>query len=289
MKVAGITQVRNEIEVIDFTIWHHLKQGLDYIIIEDNGSTDGTLEYLTQLAEKDSRVLVFSNTGPFRQELAFSFLAQHAHSLGCDWVVPFDGDEMWFSPNGLKNDLENCLSDAIRIDYIQNFVQDFNHDPNNEKIYSTARWRIPDNFVHAAQWEIEQKIKSSVEILWGSKIIVRTSPNLQIACGAHSYTNQGQTVISNPDFKIYQVPFRSLDHMIRKSENGMRVKEAGYPYGLGWEAQIWAERYLVGTVFEEWKTNSAHDGKIIRYDGSSFDLQEDDTVCRMYEEFLNDK
>lgn len=281
MIVAGITQVRNEIEVIDFTIWFHLKQDLDFILVCDNGSTDGTNELLKNL--NDSRIIFSENHGAFRQEDALTNLSRQAYALGADWVVPFDGDEMWFSKNKLKNDLQNISDGAILIP-VTNFIQ--NRIPNK---YLSVQYRFPDNYAYASQKEIEQGSKSSIEFSWGNKHIIRTSDSMIIDAGSHSYSNATSSKISQDIFKIYQVPIRSYEHLIRKAENGLRIKEAGYPYQYGWEAHLWAEKYLCEKLYEEWESNSEVNGIVTRYDGSHFTLEKDETVSVLYEKYLNER
>lgn len=286
MTVAGITQVRNEIEVIDFTLWHHLEQGLDVILVSDNGSTDGTLEFLRNLSKKDSRIVLYNNQGPFHQEIALTFLAKEAHGLGMDWIVPFDGDEMWLSDNGIANDIKTVDAGGISI-YLENFIQNTNHDKYNSGIYSEVKWKIPNNFNYATQQEVEVGIRSSVEIPWSVKHIIKLSENIHMGAGSHVYYNDtGMTPIKDNRFKIYQVPIRSYNHMVRKAENGLRIKEAGYPYGYGWEAHLWAEKYLNGKIMDEWIANSEVDGVLTRPNGDKLNLQMDDSVRVLYNKYL---
>lgn len=76
--------------------------------------------------------------------------------------------------------------------------------------------------------------------------------------------------------------------MIRKAENGLRIKEAGYPYGYGWEAHIWADQYLSGTLLGEWRANSEIGGVLTRYDGTELMLQEDSAVSDIYARYVSE-
>ena len=75
-----------------------LAQGVDGIIVVDNGSTDGTRAALDALALGDPRVHVGTDSEPgFYQGMKTSYLAHLAWRAGADWVVPFDADEFWFA------------------------------------------------------------------------------------------------------------------------------------------------------------------------------------------------
>lgn len=62
-------------------------------------STDGTREYLTELAAKDSRVHVAHDSEPGHHQMEkMSRLSRAAWWAGADWIIPFDADEFWFAP-----------------------------------------------------------------------------------------------------------------------------------------------------------------------------------------------
>ena len=290
MKVAGISQVRNEIEVIDFAIWHHLDQGLDRLFISDNGSTDGTLEVIREWSERDDRVVLYNNDGPFHQERALTLMAQMAYEDGCAWCIPFDGDELWLSDNGLKTDIMSLddYEDGVRV-HLVNFIQNYNHSTLPYEIYSSVKWKIPDSINYATQVEVEYKLRSMLEFRWDRKHILKLSDNLYIGEGSHTAAPSFRFIrCDDPRWKVYHVPIRSYTHMIRKAENGLRIKEAGYPYGYGWEAHIWADQYLSGTLLGEWRANSEIGGVLTRYDGTELMLQEDSAVSDIYARYVSE-
>ena len=54
--LVGISLVRNEEDLVETTLRHHLRQGVEHFLIADNGSTDGTARALERLARKDRRI-----------------------------------------------------------------------------------------------------------------------------------------------------------------------------------------------------------------------------------------
>lgn len=278
--------VRNEVDVIDFTVRHHLDQGLDPIIVLDNGSRDGTLEILREIEKNDERVTVIVDDGPFHQEVGLTMLAQEALKLGAEWMVAFDGDELWMSTNGLLNDIGYIGGANLVYVTLENFVQSVNYLPDS--IYSSVQYKIPDFGASATKGQVERKERSSIELPWGRKHIIKLSENLLVGPGTHIHSGlpMGHTHIDEAGtFKAYQVPMRSYEHLIRKAENGMRIQEAGYTYEYGWEAHIWADQYRSGVLPEEWKVNSESGGVITRYDGSKVNLKYDPLIECLYSKY----
>lgn len=94
--VHVVAIVRDEVDVIDGLIEHHLSQGADRIIVADNMSMDGTREKLADWAREDSRVTVLDDRlHAFHQDVKTAYLARVAWDAGADWVVPVDADERW--------------------------------------------------------------------------------------------------------------------------------------------------------------------------------------------------
>jgi len=97
--VWAVTVVKDEADIVGHAIRHLLGQGVDRVIAIDNGSTDGTIELLDQIAGEDVRVHVGTDRqAAFMQGRKVSYLAHLAWRAGADWVIPFDADEFWFAP-----------------------------------------------------------------------------------------------------------------------------------------------------------------------------------------------
>jgi glycosyltransferase involved in cell wall biosynthesis len=288
MLVAGITMVRNEKDVIEFCIEHHLAQGLDYIYICDNGSIDGTYEYLLEKSQNDSRVVLIRELGDFHQQAIINSLSNMAYQNGCEWVVPFDADELWFSPNTLKVDLANIFYPSIRIE-MKNFVQSSKViDPKNNT-YLNTKWRLPDGSEKIDLNNVVNGTSSIIENPAFYKYIVKTSPTLSIAPGAHSYTGQDPDTYIGKEFDAYHIPIRSYRALQIKAEQGQRLIDAGYNPGHGWHVQRYANLNKDGLLYDEWLRNSEIDGKITRQDGTQKELYFDDSVAKMYDDFITSK
>lgn len=102
-EVWGVAMVRDEVDVIQSTISHMFAQGVDRILVVDNGSIDGTRELLHSVAS--NRLLVGDDpVVAYFQAEKMTWLAHRAWRAGADWIVPFDADEWWFAERGTMAD-----------------------------------------------------------------------------------------------------------------------------------------------------------------------------------------
>jgi glycosyltransferase involved in cell wall biosynthesis len=86
--------VRDEADIIRPMIDHHLSQGVDTIIVTDNGSVDGTYEILQSYG--DTIVLKQDLVQRKQQHSVVTAMAREAYTrFGADWVVNADADEFW--------------------------------------------------------------------------------------------------------------------------------------------------------------------------------------------------
>ena len=280
--------VRNEADVIEFCIEHHLAQGLDYIFICDNGSTDGTLEYLQNKSNTDSRVVLYQDPGQYHQEKIINHLSALAYSNGCEWVVPFDADEIWLSNETLKVNLSRITEPSVKIK-LQDFIQSSEILNPKTDTYVSVTWRLPDNSPKIDLNSVVDGNSSMIENPSFYKYIVRTSPDLKIFPGAHGFTGQDQTFYEGREFKAYHIPIRSYKALEAKAEQGQRLMDAGYNEWHGWHVQRYAKINKAGLLLDEWKKNSQTDGKVTREDGTVLQLQFDDSLSLMYKEFISSK
>lgn len=91
--------VRDEADIIGPMIDHHLAQGVDTIIVTDNGSVDGTFEILQRYGE--AIVLRQDLMHRKQQHSVVTGMARDAFTqFGADWVINADADEFWLAQSG---------------------------------------------------------------------------------------------------------------------------------------------------------------------------------------------
>ncbi|TFC76669.1 glycosyltransferase family 2 protein [Cryobacterium cheniae] len=88
--------VRDEADVIGPMLSHHLDQGIDKIIVTDNGSIDGTLEILRGFSDRGLIDLREDPVHRKQQHSVVTTMARDAFLLyEADWVLNADADEFW--------------------------------------------------------------------------------------------------------------------------------------------------------------------------------------------------
>jgi glycosyltransferase involved in cell wall biosynthesis len=132
VSVAAIAMVRDEADIVGSTVAHMLTQ-VDHVIVADNGSVDGTRDILASLDVE----LVDDPERGYYQSRKMTALAAQARAAGHDWVVPFDADEVWYSPFGRIAD----VLDGIGVQWLAAPASLYDHVPAGWSPGRSPRWR----------------------------------------------------------------------------------------------------------------------------------------------------
>lgn len=228
MSVWAIAMVRDEADVIETVLRHVAAQGVDGIIVADNGSTDGTRATLNELQGALPCPLHVHNDPDvgYYQSAKMTRLADKAHKWGgATWVWPFDADELW------------SYGESDRLaDYIERIGSD--------STISVLRSRLWHHFATAVDPIAEElspfhrmHYRQGDEAPLG-KVIVRWQPGAFIEAGNHSAFVQGGAT-RHTDIQVRHFPYRSEDQFVRKAINGSQAYAAtDLPWSTG---QHWRE------------------------------------------------
>lgn len=94
--LALTLMVRDEIDIVGAMLDHHIAQGVDTIIVTDNGSRDGTAELLAAYEARGQIVLHHDPVHRKQQsELVTAMAREAASRFKADWVINADADEFW--------------------------------------------------------------------------------------------------------------------------------------------------------------------------------------------------
>ena len=126
MKLVMTLLVRDEEDVLEANFECHLAQGVDFFIVTNNLSVDGTRDIVYRYVRSGVAVCLDETTDDYSQARWVTRMARMAATrYGADWVVNSDADEFWIgsTAGGIKDDLASvaqhvpCVS-VVRTNFI---------------------------------------------------------------------------------------------------------------------------------------------------------------------------
>lgn len=203
MSALAVSMVRNEADVIEPVVRQMATQ-VDRLVVADHRSTDGTREILEELAaDLDLQVVDDPQVGHGQGE-TLTALARQGAREGFDWIVPFDGDEWFYSPHGRIADvLAECPQSLV-------FAPSYTHlatgvdDPGVGDPVKRLGWREPN----------------PVPL---PKVACRAAKDLKIGQGNHVAVYDDDVETVRGKFAIRHFQYRSAEHFERKIRERVSV------------------------------------------------------------------
>jgi hypothetical protein len=257
VKLFGIYVVRNEVDVVGVSISHHLAHGIDRILVIDNGSTDGTVELLQDL-RKSGRVEWESDPGPFFSGQMYTRLAQQALAAGADWIAPIGADEFWYAESGdLKTVLSQSHKDVVEAPVVQ-FIQRRNQLEASPAGLLTMTRRIQNPVGPPRRFGplLVSGALAYVELEHTTRVMFRASADATLTAGAHKLTSGSENAELTTSIRLLHASLRSRAGLTRKTEKGLRIKQAGYELDDSVHLRRWSEISGDKAIDVEWSANS---------------------------------
>src|SRR4051794_35236505 len=219
-----VYKVRDEADIIEDNLRFHAAQGVDFFVIVDTGSIDGTPEILERY-EQAGMVRLERTIGGIREMKAGGGeeITPIAGEMGADWVIHNDADEVWWPPAGkLKQTFQAIPEEfgmvlAPRTEFV---VRPGDGPFANRMTVREARFRRPAKSAHRPSTRISLRGPHPVEIWTGEtayrglvgKPVLRTQAE-------HREEDPLELVIA-PSFPVgvLHFPFRSFEQYRRRVE-----------------------------------------------------------------------
>lgn len=212
MKIAYITMVKDECDLIYYQLNYYRNIGFKDFYIIDNGSTDGTLELIQKFISENPQIKVYleiDNNVDYWQYVRINKLANLAYNEGCNWILPVDADELLFHNEKFTNfSVYDFLNDVSEGDYIEFqwwYYRPTDNDDINEK----------NPFLRINH-------RDKIQQCAFKKIFVKWNPSMIVSQGNHCLHNQeSYRKIENLSYKISFAHFwrRSLEQERKKMIN----------------------------------------------------------------------
>lgn len=198
--IVGISTVRDEADIVGYTIEHLLAHGVDHLLIADNLSKDDTRLILDKYPE----VTVVDNPDEgHHQHDTLTYLSAWACELGADWILPFDGDELFYPRSGtLAGFFERCEYHIVCATIWDHIVTDADGYDLNPYRRITHRRPHP------------QKLP---------KVAYRADPKAELHPGNHDVFRDNSS--RGDGLYARHCQYRSFEQMVDKVRTGARAME----------------------------------------------------------------
>jgi hypothetical protein len=228
MKLAAVTTVRNECDIIESFVRHNAAF-FDRIYILDHRCTDSTPAILRKLADEGLPITLSRADEPsFYQGPTMTRLIKGAVEEGAwDFVIPVDSDEFVRVPGraALESALAELDKDSVGLCEIVNFVPSLDDDQNEPDVLRRV--------VHRVQTDPAIDYKVGNVILPGAVI---SRPGFSLSEGQHGGLLESQPVRERrlDTLSLAHFPVRSIDQFMLRSILCRLSWSSRTDYNPGW-------------------------------------------------------
>ena len=246
--------VRDEVDIIDENIKYHLENGVDMIVVIDNGSKDGTRDILDKYVKKGVLFYEVEDSHTFEQDKWVTRLIGIAlKKYNATHVINCDADEFWTSKYGnLKRSIaENYFCDVIYVPVI-NFLPPIDKRKVGFKIRDFVYYVF--NTI-SCPGEVGKRVSSELLMYTYPEKVITSSKVKAVGYGNDSVISKGHlTEKRSSSIFIRHYPIRSFSQFVTKVVNGGSSYEKN-PIdnpSTGWHWKAWYKTYKSGRISQEY-------------------------------------
>lgn len=221
MKLAMTVMVRDEADIIRPMIEHHLDQGIDVLIVTDNGSVDGTAEILSDFAERGLIDLRHDPVQRKQQGAVVTGMARDAATrYQADWVINADADEFW-----ITRDPELTLKQAF--EHIDPALRAFTVPVVDMSGPAALAGTGLQRLIYRDERTVEQLNAVGLHAHSTPDAVHVGDPTIEVAQGNH-FVNVESAGEPDPAYalEVLHFPWRSWQQFSRKVENAGRAYDS---------------------------------------------------------------
>ena len=223
MRLGMVYKVRDEADIIEANLRYHRAQGVDFFVIVDTGSVDGTVEILERY-ERAGLVRLERTIGGIHDMKSGGEeeITRIAAEMGADWVIHNDADEFWWpAAANLKRALESVPE---RFGMVVAPRTEFAARPGDRPFAERmtirdARFRRPPKSAHRANPGVSLRGPHPVEIWVGDPYRGLVGKPVLRTAAEHREDDPLELVIA-PTFPVgvLHFPFRSFEQYRHRVE-----------------------------------------------------------------------
>ncbi|MEB3343448.1 sulfotransferase domain-containing protein [Okeania sp.] len=233
--IAGVSMVKDEEDIIYYTLAGNYRQGVKKFVMLDHLSSDTTRDEIRRFADDypEAMVYLIEDRDPlFHKYRKMSAAAEFAHTMwGAEWIFPFDADEVISSS---EQPLTTILSQfdpkdiCVGLQHRNHIIRSF-YDLSEPNPLKRMTYRKKEDTASGEDY---------------SKVIIRWQPGMEITQGHHAVKFKGKklpvTILGkNHGLILRQYRYRSREQMKQKIINGGKA----YEITPGMKGIVWTKKY----------------------------------------------
>jgi hypothetical protein len=243
MRLVMTLLVRDEEDLLRANLEHHIQQGVDFFLITDNGSNDGTSALAADYEARGLAELILEPSDTYEQSAWVTRMARAAAERhGADWVIHSDADEFWIArePGQTLRQAVEAIPEGCRRVFVPRW---------NAVVTRELEAASPAITPQDVGW-FDSDPRNSLGDPLPPKVLHRADPQVLVAQGNHDATLHDPGVPDGPErLVILHFPYRGLSHYTHKIRLGGRAYLANPgPPSLGLTWRIDYRHYLAGRL-----------------------------------------